>query len=382
METTLSIRHWTKRCSPRQGSGKKRMVAVALVCLGVRAVPAAEPAPAATWTQSALAADGAIQSVRDELNQIFHFKIKDGQLSIPADASLSTAFQAIQEQARKASRGFASGSGGGGGDGNWTSHATFDGDTLSGRLIQSNNSASFVLIEAQPPRRTLELRGMTGWGFRIQISNPEGEFISIREGAGGRFSMVVVASDRFYAGQAESFVAYVKENRQLVDRDILPLLAKFGVRPILPTDAVIVRNLVSATLIESTAGADGKQLLDDLASDNRHAREKAESSISSRYPLLKDLVQASMEDPFTDAQTKASLERIISAWTDLPLAEQTMITLDLKNDPVYIVSLLDAMDSRELTIAGAHLEKLTGQNFASDAAKWKAWAQGLDIRRQ
>jgi hypothetical protein len=359
----------------------RRIVALALFGL-VAPTVGAEPEHAASWAESAIAADGELQTARDALNQVFRFKIDNGQLSIPADAPLSAAFQTIQEQARKASQGFGSGSGSGGGGGQWMSHATFEGDTLSGRLIRSNNSAQLVLIEAQQPRRTLELRGISGWGFRIQVSTPNGEIVSLREGAGGRFSILVIASDRSYAGQAESFLAYVKENRQLVDRDILPLLAKFGVRPILPTDAAIVRDLVSATLIESIAGAEGKQLFDDLASDNRQVRQKAESLIGSRYPLLKDRVQASIEDPFTDAQTKASLERIVSAWTDLPLAEQTMAALDLANDPVYIVSLLDAMDARELAIVGGHLEKLTGQHFASDAAKWKAWAQGLDTRRE
>jgi len=352
----------------------RQIVTLVLIGLLAPAVGGADPA-AAPWTESALAADGELQTVREALNQVFHFKIDKGQLSIPAEAPLSAAFQAIQEQARKASRGFGSGSGGGGGDGQWMSHATFEGDTLSGRLTQSNNSAQFVIIEAQTPKRTLELRGTTGWGFRIQISTPDGEIVSLREGAGGRFSILVSATDRTYAGQAESFVCYVKENRRFMDRDILPLLAKFGVRPILPTDASIVRDLVSAMLIEPAAGPQGKQLLENLDSDNREGREKAETSITSRYPLLKDLVQAKMEDPSTSAQTKASLQRIAGAWTELPLAEQTATALDLANDPVYVVSLLDAMDARELGIVSGHLEKLTGQKFGTDAAKWKAWAQ-------
>jgi hypothetical protein len=242
------------------------------------------------------------------------------------------------------------------------------------RLSQSNNSASFTLIEAQPPGRTLELRGLAGWGFRIQISNREGEMISIREGASGHFSMMVVANDRLHAGQAESFVAFVRENRRLMDRDILPMLAKFRIRPILPSDANIVRNLVSTTLIETAEESKGKQLLDDLTSDNREVRERGALLLNNRYPLYKDLVEKT-EDQSTSAELKASLARIAAAWSDLPLAEQTMTALDLANDPVYVVSLLEAMDARELAIVGGRLEKLTGQNFGFDAAKWKAWAQ-------
>src|SRR5205085_10383351 len=107
---------------------------------------------------------------------------------------------------------------------------------------------------------------------------------------------------------------------------------------------------------------------------SREVRERATLSLNKGYPLYKDLVQAKMEDRSISADTKAALGQISAAWSDLPLAEQTMTALDLANDPVYVVSLLDAMDARELAIVGGRLEKLTGQNFGSDAAKWKAWA--------
>jgi hypothetical protein len=245
---------------------------------------AAEP-PSIDLRNSALLGSGDLQSLREPLTKIFAFKIDDGKLTIDreaweqsakgfhkanpdADDDFPGAQQALAnnpeaaaqmklamamsklmrdssgpkpaiislfEELRKVSKnsGGGSGHGGTGDDAQWD--ASFGNEKLSGQIDASKKQERLVVRELNSPKQTLVLRTFDRQALLVQISNRDGDLISLRSAPSGRFSLVVIDKDTVFADQSDSFAEFVKQHRQLMETDLLPALAKLGVNPTKPT---------------------------------------------------------------------------------------------------------------------------------------------------
>lgn len=403
-----------------------------VACLSLSACAVAR---GANLTATALANDGELVKLHDLTEKIFQFKIESGQLRIDRAAwdregkelasveaaqaaaaannmppgfaqnpriaamdkerrdrtiammggpppALHTVFRAIEQRARQASRSFA-----GGGDlpsssihNGWKQwQSGFAGETLAGDLRTNNGGEELELRECQPPRRMLEFRAASDAGMLLQLTDRDGNMVVLRQDSNGRFFLVVVADETTVLQQAESFIALVKQHRQLIESEVLPVLARIGVRPILSSDAPEVHDFVWASLLRGPESrAEGERLLSRLDSEGFDDREAASNALSSRYPLLGDLIREKLYDKSNSAEMQARLERIVAERPDSTLPAQTAEALGLASDPVYLVKLLDQANSKETQVLVQHLEQITGQKLGSDPGAWKKWARSQE----
>jgi hypothetical protein len=403
---------------------------VAFLCLA-----ACAPVHAADLTATPLAGDGELVKLHDLTEKIFQFKIEAGQLRIDRavwdregkeiasaeDAqavatannmppgfvqnprmaamdkerrdrtiammggpppALHAIFRSLQERARKASRSFA-----GGGDlpsssihNGWKQwQSGFAGETLAGELRTNNGGEELQLQELQPPRRMLEFRSGNDASMLFQLTDRDGETMVLRQDGKGRFFLVIIAAETTIADEAKSFIALVKQHRRLIESEVLPVLARIGVRPILSSEAPEVRDVVWASLLRGPkARAEGERLLSDLDSDSFDVREAASQALSSRYALLGDLIREKLMDKSNSAEMQARLERIVAEHPDSPLPAQTVAALGLASDPLYLVTLLDAANPKETQVLVKRLQQITGEQLGSDTAGWKKWARSQE----
>jgi hypothetical protein len=269
------------------------------------------------------------------------------------------------------------GSSGTGDDARWD--ASFSGDRLTGEIDASKALEKLTLHETGGPRRTLEFRTFNQNAFWIDLSNRQGELISIRQGADGRCTIIAIGRTAVFADQRESFAALFKEHRDWMQTELLPTFAKFGFRPILPADAPSVRKAVIAAFLRSPDNAaDGRQLVVDLASSDDKTVARASKVLANRYELYKSAIDDKLKDADIPDGVKSKLQAVVDQQMDLRPAKNTLTALDLMRDPVYVVSLFDDLDSRELSIVAEQLGKLTGKDLGTDRDAWKAWAKAAE----
>jgi hypothetical protein len=402
------------------------------LCLILSIVPivlGAEPAPV-DLSKSLLGDGGVLEKVHASMEKVFQFTIDDGKLKIdramweqtakgmPApDDGFGMMQQTMQQQmqndpkaaaemakamamnqamrlmiagmtgpmpplmslfegirAESGSMGGGHGSGGTGDDARWNS--SFSSDRLTGEIDASKASEKLTLHEMGGPRRTLEFRTFNQKAFWIDLSNHQGELISIRQEADGRFTMIALGHRAVFADQRESFAAFFKEHRDWMEVELLPALVKFGCRPILPADAPAVRKAVIAALLHSPDHAtDGQRLVTDLAGADAKTSVRASKALAARYELYKSAIAEKLKDANTTDDLRGKLQTIVDQQTDSRAANNTLAVLDLAHDPVYIVSILDDVDLQELPIIAEQLGNLTGKDFGADRGAWKTWAK-------
>ena len=398
------------------------------------------PARGTDLAATPLAGDGEFARCHDLIEKIFQFKIEDGQLRIDRAAwdreakefssaeaaqaaaaannmppgfaqnprmaamdkerrdrtiammggpppALHTVFRAIEQRARKASRSFM----GGGSDlpsssirNGWRQwQSGFSGETLAGDLRTNNGGEELLLQEYQPPRRMLEFRAGNDGSMLMQLTDRDGNTIVLRQDRQGRFVLAVIAGNTTSASKAESFIALVKRHRQQVESEVLPVLAKIGIRPILSTDAAEVREAVLASLLHgSEARAEGQRLLGDLDNDSYEVREDASTALLKRFALFGDMIRERLNDKTNSAEMQSRLQRIVADQSDSPLPAQTAESLGLASNPAYLVKLLDFATDRESRAVISRLEQTTGQKLGSDRAAWKTWARSYEQHAQ
>jgi hypothetical protein len=402
---------------------------VCLILLAGLAAPAAEPVPA-DLSKSLLRDGGELEKVRESMERVFQFTIDEGKLKIDREAWEQAAKgmpdpddgfgimrQTMQQQmqndpkaaaemakamamnqamhqmiagmsgptppimalfegirAECGTMGGGHGSSGTGDDARWNS--SFSSDRLSGEIDASKAAEKLTLHEAQAPRRTLEFRTFNQNAFWIDLSNHQGEMISLRQEANGRFTMIALGHNAVFADQCETFTAFFKKHHDWMQAELLPALAKLGLRPLLPPDAPAVRKAVIAAILRSADNApDGKQLVADLASTDGIAADRASKELANRYELYKSAIAQKLKEAGLSEALKSKLQAIVDQQTDSRPASNTLAALDLVHDPVYVVSLLDDVDSRELPIIAEQLSKLTGKDLGADREAWQSWAK-------
>ena len=172
------------------------------------------------------------QAMATNPQEAAHMKMSMAMSKLIRDSSgPKPAIMSLFDELRKVSNNREGGSGqtGTGDDARWD--ASFGNDKLSGHIEASTKQEKLVLQELKLPKRTLELRTFDRQALLMQISNRDGDLISLRSAPNGRFTIVVIDKDTVFADQSDSFAEFVKQHRQLMEIDLLPALAKFGINP-------------------------------------------------------------------------------------------------------------------------------------------------------
>jgi hypothetical protein len=69
--------------------------------------------------------------------------------------------------------------------------------------------------------------------FQIRLSSAD-EFVSLEREFRGTFSVIAVVDGQLFVEQEKSFAEFCRRHRALMELDVLPLLAKFGIHVPVP----------------------------------------------------------------------------------------------------------------------------------------------------
>jgi hypothetical protein len=253
----------------------------------------------------------------------------------------------------------------------------FSGGKCNGQLhTRGDTVRQLQLEETEGPGRTIELNEDGKGGFRMQLLHPDGDLVMVQQTPKGAFRVVALVGGRTFAGQGESFTAFYKQHRAAMENDVLPILNKFGIDPIVSPKDAKVKGAVLASILRSPETIDaGKKLIDQLDSDQFAVRDQAAKTLDQRYVLYEDLIREKLKDKNLPLQMKRDLERITNTHADQARVSQTVELLDLLKDPAYLVGLLETAAGDEKPKVVAHLEKVTGQKLGDDAKAWREWVE-------
>jgi hypothetical protein len=261
-----------------------------------------------------------------------------------------------------------------GGKKEWGS--AFEGDLLSGQWNSDNDSDKMIFEEKKSPHRTVEFAMDQETGFRIQVSNPEGELILLRQEPDGAFSVVAMLAGKVKKYEADTFLALVRQNHLALEADVLPVLEQFGICLIAEPNSPQVQKVVLRLLLNTNDSEEkGKKLLADLASDDEETYEKAQRWLNGVYDQYGVEIQQKLLDKSTNQQLRDRLQSIVDDNPELRQVYQTIALLDLANDPECVVNILNDADPKDCPAIVRHLETITGQKFGTDLAAWKEWVQ-------
>ena len=346
---------------------------------------AQEGSPPDKEGKSPLLAEGDLPQVRQLLEKLIPFTFEGQNLKIdrkswgtvPADPKLARFGQPHPLEGPFAQIQAAAQAGGSGMSiSNQDRRIDFSGK-LSGNLhTRGEVVRRLALEEAGKPQRTLEFGEDGQGGFHVQIKHPDGDLILLHQGRKGTFRAVAFLGGRTFAGQGESFVAFFRQHRPVMEADILPVLQHFGVQPFLPPQSPDVRKVVLAQLLRTPETLqEGKKLLDELDSEKFEAREKATRLLNERFALYQGLIRERLQEKALPLEVRTRLKNLVAEHPDAQRASQTVAVLNLPQDAAYVVSLLDHVAAPDAARVISALEKLTGQKLGSDPAAWKEWAK-------
>jgi hypothetical protein len=351
-----------------------RIVAGLAALLFLGPLGAAEPEP------TPLLAKGFLQQIKPSVREILTFGFDGGKLSlgakvpgfvkpVPAAPERLCHLEQIFTQAEVLSDSD--------NNDNDERNRNFTGTNLNGVLHTRRAALLLLRLEEVGGRgRTLEYAVDGKNGFRLQLTHPDGDMILLGQTPKGRFRCVAILGKRTFAGQGDSFVDFCKQHRVVMETDVLPILAHFGVEPILSSQDARVKKVVLARLTRTPDILEhAKKLLADLDSDQFSVREQATKILADGFTTYRDLVLEKMKDEKNSLEVKTRLKRIVFLNPDAARITHLVELFELGEDPTYLVMLLEGVSGGDATAVAKQLEKVSGQKLGTDAKAWKAWLQ-------
>lgn len=251
---------------------------------------------------------------------------------------------------------------------------TFSGGALSGRMRTSGEHVRMDLEEVTSPNRSFEWTDDGQGSMRLMISNQDDDLLLLQQTKQGSFRMAGFVGGKTIAARGDNFLAMYRQERQLVDRHVLPVLQSLSIRLIPSPSAPETKKAVLALLARTPESlAEGKKLLTDLDSEKFTVRDKASKALNERFEIYKDLIQEKLKDSGLSQEAAARLQKIMAAHPDAPKISRTIAALDLLRDPVYLVELLEGAGPVERAKVVAQLVNVTGQRLGDDPPAWKQW---------
>jgi hypothetical protein len=295
--------------------------------------------------------------------------IINANVSIGEDSGVGKAFSRV-----RSASGFNTSSESFGGP---TGSSSFTGGKLSGKLEVTGDALSISLREESEPNRRIELTDNGTGGFRLLITDLNGDLVLVNQTAKGSVSVAAVLAGKPIAAKGASFVELYRNNRDLLEGRILPVLRHMGVDLPVSMQTPMVRQAALSRLTPPT-DADtqrAQQLIKDLDDDSFEVREKATKDLIDGYDRFRPQIDAKAQTPNLAAEMADRLHKISAAHPDTAAAGRVIDAMNLLDDPEFLVGLLDGATDSQKTAVGARLEKLTGQKIGSDAAAWRKWLE-------
>ena len=363
------------------------------MCRAILIVSVLSAAAAPAWGQpaipaekrSVLLAEGALQQVRTQLHQLTPFTFRGAALHLdrdqwravtdplrPAAVALSPAESIFRQLQNSAGLMSSSTMGGVGRD----RTLSFTGRNLNGRLEMRGDIIRFAVEEVAEPFRSLEVMDDALGGLRLQLLHPDGDMILLNQSRKGTITGIVVKDGKVFTGQASSFLGFLRQHREEIEANVLPVLRHFGLQPVIAMDSPAVRAAVLARLLRTPASVEeGKKLIASLDSSKFEERESATKRLTAEFESYKDLIEEQLSNKATSLEVANRLQKIVAAHRGTAQVTQTVAALELTNDPVFLVSLLDHVSAADRIRVMEHLEKTTGQKLGTEPTAWKAWAK-------
>src|SRR5262249_49561926 len=192
------------------------------------------------------------------------------------------------------------------------------------------------------PQRTLEFADDGQGGMRFQVLHPDGDVIWLKQDRKGTVVAVAMTGGQLFAAEAESFVAFLRQHRERMDTQFLPVLQHYGIQPVPPLQTPQVRQAVLAQLLRSPATlAEGKRLLVSLDSTKFVERETAMKKLSEQFENYKDLIEEQLRNKSSSLEVQNRLQKIVAEHGDSVRISQMVAALELVKDARFLVSLPD-----------------------------------------
>ncbi len=253
---------------------------------------------------------------------------------------------------------------------------SFSGGGLAGTLALSSESVRIELGEEQGAKRSVEVRDDGAGTLRLSASAGDGSFLLLlHQAKGGRFSVALVEGDAPFSAAAESYPAFYRAHRAVVETRLLPLLAALGVGTPPSAESPDVRQAV-LDLLRPVADAEREAVdaaIAGLDNEDHAEREAATKRLVEQGLRHRARIEAALRKPDLSPEAASRLKRVLAETLARRRAAALAETLDLAQDPATLVALLGEAPEADRPAVVAALEKATGKAFGTDAEAWKRW---------
>jgi hypothetical protein len=253
--------------------------------------------------------------------------------------------------------------------------SSFSGGKITGRLEVRGEAISVSLREEAAPNRTLELSDDGAGAWRILATDPSGDLVLLNQTPKGAVSVAAVLGGKPVAASGASYLDFYRQNRDLADGRILPVLRHLGadLKVSRQTPAVRAAARSRLTPLSEADTQHAAQLLKDLDNDSFEVREKATKELNDNYDRFQSLIEAKAKAPGLTPEVTDRLRKTAAAHPDAGAANQVIDALNLLDDPGFLAELFEGASDAQKAALAARLERLTGQKLGTDAAAWQNW---------
>ncbi len=229
------------------------------------------------------------------------------------------------------------------------------------------------LVEAP---RELYVRDRKGYGFRLLVTDDSARmFISLDAPETGGVRMAYLTPKARHVAEASTFRELYRKNSKVFEQRVFPMLHRLGVSlPPGRSESVVVGAVLSKLKgpMDQAEQEEVAGWIADLGGE-KAVREAAADRLNRYYARYRQYVQAALKQ---GSASPEALDRLkgIAAKHSLPEEyPQIVEALGLLDDPDYLCSLLDDVDSEEKALLAERLAKITDQDFQTDADAWSKW---------
>jgi hypothetical protein len=245
----------------------------------------------------------------------------------------------------------------------------FSGAGLAALLRLAGESVRIEVREEKSPGRDLETEDDGEGSFRLTASDAAGGFLLVlRQARNGRFTAVYLAGDKPFSAAADSFSAFYRQNREYLEREILPFLHRFGVGTPPASDSPDVRKAVLARLRPPTEPerAEVELLLRQLDDPDHAKREESTRRLTEMWIRHRERIDAAQKKADVSLEAAARLKRILTDNLRLRRADDLAAALGLHDNPGYLARLIQVAPEVDRPAVAAALERLKGKDAGKD----------------
>jgi ribosome modulation factor len=260
------------------------------------------------------------------------------------------------------------------GMGGW--RESFHGDGLSVIVASAGRELHVTLVEEGAPHRLLRFFA-DGGNIRLVLSSAESGFLLlVSQTDGGGFRVLEHAGGEVFRAEADSFAAFCRTHRQYVTKRLLPLLSHNGVGvPLTPYGDEVKRKVL--LLLRESLSAEAQQKAKSLIArlgDPSYARRQEATKL-----LMKDMERyrwhllRAAKDATLSPEAAARVRKLLEQHRPARDLDAAVADFGLLADALFLAELLsETKDEGDRKRIAGRLREITGRDFGTDAAKWKA----------